>query len=148
MSGISFEDYLRENELMPYSFSGVSMLPMLRQGRDTVMIRRKGAERCKKYDVALYRRGADYVLHRVVEVRPEDYVILGDNCLNLEPGITDDRILGVLCEFTRDGKPVSVESRPYQIYSRVWVALYPVRKIFMRARAFAGKVKRRFFGKK
>ena len=31
--------------------------------------------RLKKYDVPLYRRGADYVLHRVVKVLPESYVI-------------------------------------------------------------------------
>ena len=54
------------------------MLPLLREGKDLFTVRKKGPERCKKGDVALYRRGDACVLHRVIEVRPDDYVI----CLN------------------------------------------------------------------
>ena len=48
--------------------SGVSMYPMLRDRRDTIIVTRP-KERLKKYDVALYRRGESYVLHRVIKVR-------------------------------------------------------------------------------
>ena len=42
---------------------GVSMLPMLKSGRDSVVIEKKQA-RLKPLDVALYKRGEKYVLHR------------------------------------------------------------------------------------
>ena len=42
---------------------GVSMLPILKEGRDTVVIKPK-TERLKPLDVALYKRGDDFVLHR------------------------------------------------------------------------------------
>jgi hypothetical protein len=66
------------------------MLPMLREGKDLFTVVKKGPERCKAGDVVLYRRGSHYILHRVIEVREKDYVILGDNCVNREYGITDD----------------------------------------------------------
>ena len=136
MSGekrLSFEEYLAEHGELTYTNRGVSMMPMLRQKRDLITIRAKGAERLDKYDVALYIRPPhDYVLHRVVEVRPRDYVILGDNCLNKEFGITDDQIIGVLTGFTRGKRTISVQNRLYRLYSRAVVALYPLRRVRIR----------------
>ena len=45
--------------------SGVSMYPMLRNRRDTIIVKPPTAP-LKKYDVPLYRRGDDYVLHRII----------------------------------------------------------------------------------
>lgn len=58
---------------------GVSMLPMLKQGRDTIVVRPKTGK-LKSLDVALYMRGDDYVLHRVLYPTKDGYVIRGDNC--------------------------------------------------------------------
>jgi len=125
----TFEDFLAEHGTLTYTNTGVSMLPMLKQGRDTFTVAAKTEARCKKYDVVLYRRPpAQYVLHRIIEVREKDYVILGDNCINKECGITDRDILGVLTEFTHKGKTVSADNRWYRLYSRLWVGLYPARK--------------------
>ena len=86
--GISYEEYLDRYGTLTYSVVGSSMLPLLRQGKDLFTVTKKGPERCRRGDVVLYRRPPDsYVLHRIIEVRPEDYVILGDNCVNKEYGI-------------------------------------------------------------
>ena len=71
---VSFEEYLRKHDTLTYSNKGASMEPLLRQGRDLFTVRKKGAERCRAGDVVLFRRGENYVLHRIVEVRPEEYV--------------------------------------------------------------------------
>ncbi len=129
----TYEDYLEEHGSLTYRFSGVSMLPLLRQGKDFYTVRKKENKRCDKYDVVLYRRPPDqYVLHRIVKVRETDYVILGDNCMSKEYGITDDDILAVMTSFTRSGKEHSVQEMPYRIYSRVWYAIYPVRLLYKR----------------
>ena len=134
---MTFEEYLEKNGELVYPNVGISMLPMLRQGKDLMVVRPKTEERCRKYDVVLYIRPPhDYVLHRVVEVRKDDYVILGDNCLNKEYGITDEQIIGVLRAFVRDGKTISADDRLYRLYARAWYALYPLRRAKRLCRIF------------
>jgi hypothetical protein len=128
MNNSSFEEYLEAHGSLTYRSTGSSMRPLLRQDRDLFIVRKKGAERCRAGDVVLYRRQpASYVLHRIVEVRPADYVILGDNCVVRESGIRDEDILGVLTGFVRDGKRHSVTEPGYRAYAFLWLHTAPLR---------------------
>ncbi len=130
----TYEEELERNGSFTYTNVGVSMLPLIKQGRDLFTVTKRQGK-CKKYDVVLYRRPpAHYVLHRVVEVRENDYVILGDNCLKKEYGITDDDIIGVMTSFVRKGKEYSVNHLGYRIYSRVWYFFYPLRKFMTKVK--------------
>ena len=109
MPKLTLEESLAKIGFLTYRIRGVSMQPMLRQGRDLFTVVPKGSERCKKYDVVLYRRPSDpYVLHRIIEVRPDSYVILGDTCNAKEYGKLDEDNLGVLTSFQHNGRTVSV----------------------------------------
>lgn len=124
---MKFEAYLDTYGELTYRFQGVSMMPMLRQGRDTFTVAKKTDTRCKKYDVALYRRGEQYVLHRVVKVTQDAYVFLGDNCLYKEYNIRDADILGLMVSFQRDSREFSATHWSHQLYARIWYFLYPLR---------------------
>ena len=145
----SFAEYLQEYETLTYTNVGTSMLPLLRQGKDLFTVRRKGAERCRVGDVVLYRRPPDrYVLHRIVEVRPEDYVILGDNCITKEYGIRDDDIIGVMTGFVRDGKEHSTDEPGYRLYTSALLHTVGQRVFLKRCIASLAKsVKRVLYGK-
>ena len=94
---VSIEEQLETDGSIVHAIKGVSMMPLLRQGIDVAVIAKKGEERLKKYDVALYRRAdGAYVLHRVFEVRENDYVICGDNCIFYEYGLPTE-IFSELC---------------------------------------------------
>lgn len=136
---LRIEEALSDQGVYVGTTVGVSMWPMLRNRRDTIIVE-PPAGRLRKFDVPLYRRGDAYVLHRVVEVLPDSYVILGDNCLQKEHGITDEQIIGVLTGFYRGNKQKSLDSAGYRAYVRVWYGLYPVRRVCMRARAKAARV--------
>ena len=71
---MSFEQYLDEYGELVYSNVGVSMMPMIRQGKDTFTLKKK-TERCRKHDVVLFKRGKSYVLHRVVKVLKDGYMV-------------------------------------------------------------------------
>lgn len=126
--------------------AGVSMWPMLRNRHD-VMLVAPAEGQLRRYDVALYRRGGKYVLHRVVghydHGSEKGYVICGDNCVMLEHIPCGD-VLGVLRGFYRDGRHIDCEtSRGYHAYSKLWVALFPVRKVCKGANAAIRRVCKR-----
>ena len=125
---------------------GVSMWPMLRNRHDVMMVV-PAARELRRYDVALYRRGEKYVLHRVVghyeNGSEKGYVICGDNCVTLEY-IPRENVLGVLSGFYRDGRHIDCEtSRGYHAYSKLWVALFPVRKVCKSASAMVRRAGKR-----
>ena len=45
---VSYEKYLQRHGTLTYSNVGVSMLPLLRQGRDLFTVEKKGAARCRR----------------------------------------------------------------------------------------------------
>ncbi|MBR3328414.1 MAG: S24/S26 family peptidase [Atopobiaceae bacterium] len=125
----TFEEQLEQDGRIVYKTKGSSMRPLLHENRDLVVILKKDG-RLRRYDVALYRRGTTYVLHRVVGVRDEGYLIRGDNTYALER-VPEDAVLGVLAGFTRKGTFHEVTDRGYVLYERVWCALYPVRAVLI-----------------
>ena len=138
----SIREYLEKNEYLAYRISGVSMLPMLRQEKDLVTLRRYDGRGLKKYDVAMYDRGGPrrYVLHRVVEVGDGSYTFLGDNCVTKEKNIPESAIVAVLDSFSRGGKQISVNDLKYRLYVRVHCAFFPIRKAYKKLRARAARV--------
>ena len=96
-------------------------------------------EQLERYDVPLYRRGSDLVLHRIIEVRENDYIIRGDNCVKNEI-VSKDQIIGVLSAFYRKNKYYTVDSSSYRLYSKLWVALHPALLVYKKARGFAAGI--------
>jgi hypothetical protein len=123
---------------------GVSMLPMLKNRRDTIVVRPK-TERLKRLDVALYHRGDAYVLHRVLEPIDGGYKIRGDNCYSDEY-IPEDDVFGVLTEFFRKDKHYYCTDKKYLRYANRRLRTYKARRFFyftkVKLRAFAGKTLR------
>ena len=145
----SFDEYLETHDSLTYTNVGVSMLPLLRQRKDLFTIKRKGSERCKAGDVVLYRRPPNhYVLHRIIKILPDSYVILGDNSIIKEFGIKDKDILGVMTSFVRNGKEHKVEEKGYRLYSFVWMHTKEMRMFLKKAKARLAKCARRVLHEK
>ena len=141
ISGTDIETILEKEGVFVSTTSGVSMYPMLRDRRDTIIVTCP-EERLKKFDVALYKRGESYVLHRVINVLPDSYIIRGDNCLAKEYGITDAEVLGVLSGFYRGDKEKSMKSFSYKLYSRLIVAFHPLVSLRIKVKARIGRRRR------
>ena len=143
-----YEDEIREKGIIIHTNKGVSMMPLLREDRDVMIIERVTG-RLKKYDVPLYKRpNGQYVLHRILKVRENDYVICGDHCINKEYGITDDNIIGVLTGVIRDGKHISVKDRGYLFYTHLWCDFFYIRIAILYVKFGAAKVLRSIFGRR
>lgn len=131
-----FRSELEKYGKLIYTNVGDSMMPLIKQGRDVLIIQKTDG-RLKKYDVPLYQRDSgQYVLHRILKVREKDYVICGDNRWQKETGITDRHIIGVLTGIIRNGREISVRDLSYRIYVHLWCDFFPIRAFLIRARNF------------
>ena len=143
----TFEEILERDGKLVYTNVGDSMRPLIRQDRDLIIIE-KPQGRLNKYDVPLYRRDSgQYVLHRILKVRSDDYVICGDNRWKKEYGITDRHIIGVLTAVVRDGREIPVTDRKYRLYVHMWCDFFPIRAFLLKAKILPKWLKRKY-GKK
>lgn len=109
------------------SSSGNSMYPLFRHRKDTVCLK-KGS--IKKYDMILYKRDdGKYVLHRIVGIKNNCYVLRGDHQLYNEYPIRDNQVIAKVISFCRNNKQVNCHNIWYQIYVFVWVHTMTLRKI-------------------
>ncbi len=136
MNRSSFEEIIERDGRLIYTNVGDSMEPLIREGRDLLVIE-KPSGRLKRYDIPLYKRdNGKYVLHRVLKVRDEDYVICGDDRYTPEYGITDRNVIGVLTALITDGKERKLEGKRYGIYVFFWCRLFPLRALFLRMKHY------------
>lgn len=127
----NIETAIRENGEIMTSSAGTSMYPMLRNRRDMVVIK-KLDRKLKKYDVPVYRlKSGKLVMHRIIKVTDNGYVIRGDNRFEKEFNVTDDMIIGMLKGFSRNGKYYDCETnKKYKAYVKWIVVSYPLRHVW------------------
>ena len=120
---------------------GRSMYPLLRNKKDVVVIK-PVTGKLKKYDVPVYKvdgqNKSRYIMHRIIKVKPDMYVIRGDNCM-IKEYVSGKDIVGVLAEISRrsrDGnlKPVNMQGIGYRFYCSAWNKLFLARLIYRKVK--------------
>lgn len=132
-----------EFELHP---RGQSMLPAIREGRDTVML----AQATPPYgrgDLLLYRRTSGaFVLHRVVRVERDGTLSMrGDNQFAVERGIREEQVIAAVKRYYRAGREIRTDSLRSRFYRLRRTLSYPFRRV---AHAIWRRIKRLFQGER
>ncbi len=98
---------------------GTSMLPLIREGLDSVILSPLNQE-ILPGDVILYKRDSgQYVLHRVMTAKNNTYIMCGDNQVVFEKGIKLHHMLAVASGIIRDGKEIIFsENEEYAAYTK------------------------------
>jgi len=136
-------EQLAAGESVKFSPRGISMLPMLRQGVDSIVLSPLPPQ-LKKYDIPLYQRASGaYVLHRIVAVEDGSYTMMGDNQFVAEKGIAHSQLIGVVTAFYRGEKKHNVTDFSYRIYCVLWCKSRKIRHFCTRA---VNKIKRTLKG--
>lgn len=147
MTNVSFnelypliEEQLAKNGEIRFKPRGTSMLPLLRQGKDEVVVSKFDGE-LHKYDILFYRRAdGDFILHRLIGFdKDKNPVMRGDNQFDKEYGITTSNVIGVVSSVIRNGKRIESGTSQFVLwvfYSRIYVCsvavLRKIRRIFRR----------------
>jgi hypothetical protein len=126
-----------EFQLTPY---GISMLPLIRPGQDSVIL--VSPRDLKKTDIVLYKRcDGSFVLHRIMLIQKDNYIMCGDNQNYPERDIKKEQILALVKDIYRDGEKINTETDEYKKYIK---SLYKkVRK--SRLRLFLSRIKHKIF---
>lgn len=140
---MTFEEVLERDGKLVYTNKGVSMMPLLRQDQDLLVIEKCNPTSLKKYDAVLFVRKnqkKNYVLHRILKVNPDgSYWIVGDHCSSGER-VEPEQILGKLVQIKRNGKTIEVTDKAYLFYVHLWCDFYPIRFFLLRSKNFIYRV--------
>ena len=147
-----FDNLLVERELSEKGSyasvtKGVSMQPLFFTHRDMVILTPIDRP-LKKYDIVLYRgAGGEYILHRIIKVKEDVFIIRGDNTYSREY-VPKDKVVALLSSYNRKGKSSSPDSFSFKLYSRVWNYIYPLRYLYVKSRSLAYRAYRKIFKRK
>lgn len=138
------QELLAGGSTVQLTVTGISMRPMLVHRRDQVELILPPSK-LQRYDIPLYQReNGNFILHRIVKVEKDGtYTCAGDGQTILETGVEQEQIVAVVCSFIRKGRKISCSNKGYQIYERIWTALFPIRPILLQMIKGIGKVKRK-----
>ncbi len=116
---------LKDGGKVTFTPYGISMIPLLVPGRDSVTIEIPKRD-LKKNDIVFYRRkNGQFVLHRVESVKKDQSLVLrGDNQLKKEYGLDKSYILAVVTEIKRGEKTLDLDGAGYKAYTKILRHLY------------------------
>jgi hypothetical protein len=136
----TYRSLIEEKKLIIVSPIGKSMLPLIREGKDSVridVINRK----IKKFDVVLYqKKTGEYMLHRIIGRNQQGFILCGDNQWKMEFGVQEDDIIGIMTAVYRQEKEIPISNFGYRLYSKIRVYLRPFRGLLHRIN---NKIRRR-----
>ena len=108
---------------------GVSMLPLLREGIDSVKLAAPG--QVKKGDVVFYLRdNGEYVLHRVIGRHKGCFTLCGDAQLYPEKGIRYEQIFAKAVGFWRADIYFDATDKHHVKYAKRRMRLRPLRRLW------------------
>jgi hypothetical protein len=119
---VNYDEQIEKEGKILVSPLGISMMPILRQKRDIMLIE-KISKPLKVKDAVLFKReSGQYVMHRIIRINKDGYDIRGDNCINTEYAIKPSQIVGIMTGFYRDEKFIDCKKnilyRTYVIFAR------------------------------
>ena len=119
---------------------GKSMLPLIREGLDTVRLIKVNRP-FKKYDVILYQRAnGQFVLHRIVRVHQQGLDLMGDNQWSIERDVDPKQVIALMSGIYRQEKYIPCTSLPYRLYARRRVCFRWGRKFIYVIKRFGKKI--------
>lgn len=109
---------------------GVSMLPFIRGGRDSVTL--TAVNEIKDYDIVLAEVADEvYVLHRVVGIEGDQVILMGDGNICGRERCHKDKVMAKAVWIIRDGRKVDCNSSGHLAAAKVWRLLLPLRRYIL-----------------
>lgn len=126
-NGIFFrevERLLDEGDSVTIRVRGNSMRPLLRDGRDRIILRKYAEEDVREGAVMLFRYRGMYCVHRIVRVEGDTIVFAGDGNYRMEERASRGDLMAVMRAVLRPNDSiVECDSLRWRAASALWLAL-------------------------
>lgn len=121
---------IEEGQEVIFKPKGVSMLPFIRGGRDSVLLRK--ADGLKVGDIALAEISEGrYVLHRIETIEDEMIVLMGDGNLVGRERCRKEDVMAIAVKIIKENKEIDCQSPRHMRMAEIWKRLLPLRRYLL-----------------
>lgn len=111
--------------------SGSSMSPFLIHERDVICFKKPDRE-LRRGDMVFYQRDSgQFVMHRILRVKPEGFYIIGDAQTEIEGPVRREQIFALITKVKRKEKWLEPGDFWWEFFAKVWLRMIPVRRAVM-----------------
>ena len=129
-------DLVNEGKECRLLISGSSMAPFLVHERDSIIFSKPDRE-LRRGDMVFYQRdNGQYVMHRILKVKPEGLYIIGDAQTEVEGPVRPEQVFALVTKVNRKGKWVGPGNFWWWFFSTVWLRLFPIRRLILKLYPF------------
>ena len=139
----NIEQCLQELGYAVVPVRGTSMWPLLKEGKTRVQVEVKEGKQVRKGDIVLYRRkDGTLVLHRIIKVEYDTFLVCGDHQWKQMEQVQEEQILAVAQGFFKNGNYIDEKTWWYRLYKRFWNGNLTIRRCCLAFLRLSGLEKR------
>lgn len=128
---------IEEGKQVSMIISGSSMAPFLIHARDHIYLKSPSGE-LRKGDMVFYQRSnGEYVMHRIYNVKNEEYYLIGDAQTVIEGPIQREQIFAIIIKVKRKGKWIVPEDFQWKFFAHIWPNIIPLRRTIIKTYRFS-----------
>ncbi len=121
---------IANNERVRFRAKGNSMLPMIRDGRDEIIIEKTNEHSFQKGRLLLVQLSDErFVLHRVKKADDRHLLLQGDGNLSFVEACTPSDVIAEATTVIRNGIAIRVDSFRWNAYRYLWPSSYLLRRV-------------------
>ena len=129
-------DLVNEGKECRLLISGSSMAPFLVHERDSIIFSKPDRE-LRRGDMVFYQRdNGQFVMHRILHVKPEGLYIIGDAQTEVEGPVRPEQVFALVTKVNRKGKWIGPGNFWWWFFSTVWLRLFPIRRLILKLYPF------------
>lgn len=121
-------DELASGKKVSFKVKGNSMLPFFRDTK--TLIELKKTNTYKKYDVILFKLENKYYVHRIIKIKENRIICMGD-ALTSKEIINESNIIARVISY-QNKKLINTNSKKYKIRVTLWMLLRPIRRLIVK----------------
>ena len=128
-------EILSTGAVFPLVVTGSSMMPFLKEGRDTVRLRQ--TDQLHRGKIIFFRRkNGEFVLHRIRRIYPDGRLLVNGDAQKWCESVCRDQVLAEVISISRDGREILPDSMRSRILRALWYPTRIFRPLIWRTYAF------------